>query len=499
MEWHRPEMLPVSEDILQGSITSLIGLQDWLQDGKTIYIPDTAQNPDEIEVDLSSLQMRDVQSLVLAPITIDGRVQAVLGCSNLQAPAEVVQTNLRTLELVADMLKSLFQREQLIETLEKQVAERTRQLTTFLDMAMLSDQAQDLGDILQPTLLSITQIASCDATGIHVINENESSLALIAQRGIPLEFLPSLQAIEMDTEFAAWLVDAHPREALSDLEMSTDFPEPFCLPGYGAFFANRLSTGRKSLGLLSCYRVEDHPFSPFQAALLTALGEILGTIVENYHLRLEAEELAAIEERQRLAREIHDAVSQSVYSLSLFARSANDALDDEDLNKLSSTLQDIEGTALHAMREMRLLLYQLREAGQDDDISTALDNRYKQVEHRMGIHATSNLEPDIALPMHIRHEIWRVIVEALNNTVKHAQATNVDVQIACLDEHLAVSIQDNGIGFDSSERFPGMGLKNMRTRAERLGGHLDITGQPGQGTRISLQIPMACIDPKRGA
>jgi two-component system NarL family sensor kinase len=103
------------------------------------------------------------------------------------------------------------------------------------------------------------------------------------------------------------------------------------------------------------------------------------------------------------------------------------------------------------------------------------------------------------LPTHIRHEVWRVIVEALNNMVKHAQATRVDVQISCLDGHLAISIHDDGIGFDSSKLFPGMGLTNMRTRTERLGGHLDISSKPGQGTRIALKLPMACIDPEGGA
>ena len=446
----------------------------------------------------SPLQVRNVQSLVLAPITIDQRVHGVLGCSNLQASTDQVQMNLQALELVAGILKSLLQREHLIQTLEEQIAERTRQLTTFLDMAMLSDQAQDLADLLQPTLLSITQIAGCDAAGIHIINEKKSSLELIAQRGIPLEFLQPLNEVTIDPEFATWLEETDPYEFLGDLDRGPAFPEPFCFPGFRAFFANRLGTGSKSLGLLSCYRFADQPFSPFQATLLTALGELLGIIVENYRYGAEAEELAAVEERQHLAREIHDAVSQSVYSLSLFARSAIDAQDDENQVKLLSNLQDIEATALQAMREMRLLLYQLREVGQDEDIATALDTRFKQVENRLGIQASSDIDTEIFLPTQIQHQVWRIIVEALNNMVKHASATHVQVQITCLDEYLIVSIQDDGIGFDIRERFPGMGLKNMRTRAETLGGQLEISSESGQGTQITLKLPIACIHSEEG-
>jgi signal transduction histidine kinase len=497
-EWHKPELLPVSEDVLYASMTSLAGFLELLQGGETVYFEDIDQFPDNRKLNLRFLQDRNVHSLVLSPIVINQKVQAVLGCSNLQASADAVQMNLRALELVAGILKSLLQREHLIQILEEQVAERTRQLTTFLDMAMLSDQAQDLVDLLQPTLLSITQIATCDAVAIHIIDEEQSSLELVAQRGLPLKYLQPLSKIAIDDDFAAWVAEVDHYAVLGDMDGGPDYLEPLYLPGFGAIFANPLRTGNKSLGLLACYRVADQQFSPFQATLLTALGELLGIIVENHRLRIEAGELAAVEERQRLAREIHDAVSQSVYSLSLFARSANDALDEDNQGKLLSHLQDIEATALGAMREMRLLLYQLREAGQDEDIAAALDARFKQVENRLGIQATSNIEEDIYLPIHIQHEVWRILIEALNNVVKHANASCVQVQISCLDENLVFSVRDDGIGFNSSDRFVGMGLKNMQARAKKLDGDLVISSKSGQGTQINLQIPMACIEPGEG-
>ena len=498
IEWHKPEVPPVSEEFVQSVIESLSGLRGRLRKGETIYIEDTAQYPSRRDVDMHPLQALAIRSLVLLPLTIDQRVHGVLGCINLQTSSGAVQTNIRTMELVSGMLKSLLQREYLIQTLEEQVAERTRQLTTFLDMAMLSEKAQDLADILQPTLLSIIQIAGCDAAGIHVNNEKKSSLELIAQRGIPSEFLQPLSEIKIDAELAVWLKKADTYQVLGDQDGSPVFPDPFCFPGYRTFFANRLSAGNKSLGLLSCYRVEDQPFSPFEATLLTSLSDLLGIIVENYRLRIEAQELAAVEERQRLAREIHDAISQSVYSLSLFARSANDALDAGNKDKLLSNLHDIETTALQAMQEMRLLLYQLREAERDEDIATALDGRFKQVENRLGIQATREIGADIILSNHIQHEVWRIIIEALNNSVKHASASHVHVQIACQDEVLCVSIRDDGIGFDIWEHSPGMGLKNIQARAEKLAGQLDIISESGHGTQITLKVPMACMDAQEG-
>jgi len=497
-EWHRPEAPPMSEETVQDFMVSLAGLRDRLQNDETIYIKDTAQLRKNIDVDPGFLIERNVQSLVLSPITIDGKVHAIVGCSNLQSSADSVQMNLSALELVASMLKSLLQREDLIQSLEERVAERTHQLTTFMDMAMLSDQAQDLADILQPTLLSITRIANCDAVIIHIVNNENSSLELIAQRGIPLEFLQPLRRLELRAEFASWLMESGPSRYSDELIDDLIFPESFHIPEYRVIFASRLKTGRKSLGLLSCYRSDDQPFSPFQSTLLTALGELLGIVVENYRLRSEAEELATVEERQRLGREIHDAISQSVYSLSLFARSARDALDENDQKKLLNTLQDIESISLQAMREMRLLLYQLREFAHDDDIATELDARFKQVENRLGIQATCEINADIFLKNHTRHEIWRIIIEALNNSVKHARAAHVCVKIISRRGYLHISVKDDGIGFDIQSYIPGMGLKNIKTRAEHLGGQLEISSNLNQGTEINVKIPITSIGDKEG-
>lgn len=494
-EWHALDVTPLTEDGLLLNLGSWIALRDRLHDGNTIYL-DVSVPRSGNELDLSFLKETGEHSYILSPIVINQRVQAILGCIKRPELADDILMYLRSIELVAGMLKSLLQREGLIQTLEEQVAERTRQLTTLLDMAMLREQAQDLADLLQPTLLSITQIASCDAAGIHILHEDKSRLELIAARGIPIKFLPALKEIEIDDQLATWLV--HGNLSRSTGDPGINFPDSFCIPGYGAFTANRLSAGEKTLGLLGCYRIDDQPFSSFQTALLTALGELLGIIVENYRLRIEAGELAALEERQRLAREIHDAVSQSVYSLSLFARSAQDALDDGNQNKLIASLRDIEATALLAMREMRLLLYQLREVRQDGDLTTALESRFKQVENRLGIQVTHEVGADIVLPALIRHEVWRIIIEALNNVVKHANASQVHIQISCRNRYFIANIEDDGIGFENMDASSGMGLKNMQVRAEKLGGNLVIASRSGQGTQVTLEIPMACTNQDEG-
>jgi signal transduction histidine kinase/HAMP domain-containing protein len=492
VEWRQPGLPPLAGEQAAGQALAWLELQD-SPPGETVYLEDAAcfqlDLPEESQPPLEG----SARQVVIQPLLIDQTVHGVLVCSDFQATAGALEMTLRTLELAAGMFKSLLQREFLIQALEEQVAERTRQLTTFLDMAMLSDRAQDLADVLQPALHSIAQIVACDACSIHIVAEKEAALRLIAQRGIPLARLNALAEIKIDAEFAA-LLKTPDFEIPGNPGCGQLLPEVLCIPEYQALVAAPLTTSGRSSGLLICYRLASLPFSPFQIALLKALGDLLGIIVENHRLRTEAEEFAALEERQRLAREIHDAISQSVYSLSLFARSAVDALDEGERDKLLSNLQAIETTALGAMREMRLLLYQLRETGQDEDLAAALETRFKQVENRLGIQTRSAIPAGLDLPSQARREVWRIIVEALNNVVKHAGASRVSVQIAAQADNLKVSIQDDGAGFDSRGSFPGMGLRNMQTRAAALAGQLTVASAPGQGTLVQLSIPMTAID-----
>jgi signal transduction histidine kinase len=493
-EWHSFDNGALTEEIVQNLINSLGGFEKRLGEGDTIFIKDTLKNQPIQNVDFNPLLERDVKSLVLSPLIIDQDIGGVLGCSNLLSSNDQTEIDISALELVAGMLRNLLQREKLIRSLEDQVAERTHQLTTFLDMTMIRESSQNIADILQPTLLSIMQIIDCEAVGIHIANEEDNSLELVAQRGISLEARKDLDRIDINANLVNWLAKSELTEGVGDTYEETELFKVFHIENYQNYLGNRIFTDRKSLGVLSCYRISDQPFSPFQRTFINALSDLLGIIVENYRLKVEAEELAAVQERQRLAREIHDAISQSVYSLSLFARSATDAVGENDQEKLFSNLHDIEITALQAMREMRLLLYQLRESGKDKDIRSSLINRFQQVENRLGIQATKKIDPNIEFPPIIRHEVWRILVESLNNVVKHAEATKVHVEIGCDGEHLTLLIEDNGKGFDVNAFSPGMGLKNIRSRAEDLDGRMEVTSQPGAGTQIIIEIPMVCLE-----
>lgn len=474
IEWCDEKFDPISENAAQDFLEMMKDYQAQLKNGEKI----TIFNED------------DNQTILASSICVEGNVCGILVCTNFLETKNVIEKKQCAFDLVLGMLKGLRQREYYVETLEEQINQRTRQLMAFLDMTMLNDQAQVLEDILQPTLIAIMEIVECDACCIHTINRDQACLELTAQRGIPLGDMQRLREVEIGKKFQNWIKTHYQNGGESSPGVEIVFPEPFYFSGFPTFYATQLHAGENAIGMLSSYRETDRPFSSLQITILSAIGDLLGVIVENHRFRLEAEEVATLEERQRLAREIHDAVSQSVYSLSLFARSAQDAQQIGDTDALSENLMDIETTALQAMREMRLLLYQLRISEEQKDIYSALENRFNQVERRLGMQAGYTAMEKFSLPKEVQHEVWRIITEALNNIIKHANASEVNVTLAYKAGKLFITIIDNGSGFEISHGLPGMGLKNMQSRAEDLGGRLSLISDIKKGTRVEMELPI---------
>jgi signal transduction histidine kinase len=264
------------------------------------------------------------------------------------------------------------------------------------------------------------------------------------------------------------------------------------LPGYARVVIAQLRAGGQVVGILSCYFRTNADLTINSISLASAFGEQLGVIISNYHLQQQAKRLAVLDERQRLARELHDAVTQSLYSQTLFARSAIDALEDGRVDKTVEHLHQLEVTASQALREMRVLLHQLRPsdlAGMG--LADAVEARLALVERRIGIKAYSNIDDVSDLGETTEDDLYRVILEGLNNALRHAEATEVNVRLEREGERLSLFIIDNGRGFDPDDTGLGMGLTNIRERARQLHGELQIDSKPGRGTALLITIPLA--------
>jgi signal transduction histidine kinase len=217
----------------------------------------------------------------------------------------------------------------------------------------------------------------------------------------------------------------------------------------------------------------------------------VGLVAELRLLRLRAEQAAVLEERQRLSRELHDSVTQSLYGISLYAEAAGRALRDGLSEPLAANLQEIRATTQEALGEMRLLLFELRPPLlQEHGLGAALQSRLQAVEARAGLATAFTCSVEQRLSPDQEQELYRLAQEALNNVLKHAHAARVSVKLTLAGGAANLEISDDGVGFDPSLASPGgFGLRGMRERVERLGGSLRIVSAPGTGTQVLAEVP----------
>jgi signal transduction histidine kinase len=200
--------------------------------------------------------------------------------------------------------------------------------------------------------------------------------------------------------------------------------------------------------------------------------------------------LAALEERQKLARELHDSVSQALYGISLGAHAARTALD-RDPGQLAEPLDYVLSLAEAALAEMRALIFELRpESLETEGLVSALTKQAAAIQARHNIVVSTELGGEPELPLQVKQEHYRIAQEAMHNTVKHAHASKIDLKLQEITDAVTLEVRDDGVGFDSSASFPGhLGLHSMRERVTNVRGTFEIASAPGAGTRIAVRVP----------
>ena len=199
-------------------------------------------------------------------------------------------------------------------------------------------------------------------------------------------------------------------------------------------------------------------------------------------------QLAGATERARIARELHDAISQDLFSLRLLAGGVRKALPDG--SPLRPEVEAMEQTATATMHEMQALLLELRPVALEDaGLVAALEELCRAYRERLGVPVDADLDP-VELAPPAEHAVLRVVQEALANAVRHAQPNRVRLRLQQQDGQVAVTVSDDGAGFDPAraERH-GMGLGLMRERVAELGGTFRLDSTPGQGTTVRVLLP----------
>jgi signal transduction histidine kinase len=268
-----------------------------------------------------------------------------------------------------------------------------------------------------------------------------------------------------------------------------------------------LSVNDRWAGVLSISHRSPRHYTAQEKRMLEGIGTLVEAAVERIRLRHdtetarehaerlanEAQKVAALEERNRLARELHDSVSQALYGIALGARTARKLLDRGDPAQLREPLDYVLSLAEAGLTEMRALIFDLRpDALVSEGLVAALEKQAQSIHARHGINVVARLCPEPSAPDKIKEELYRIAREALHNAVKHASPTEIIIEMTCDAQAITVEIVDNGAGFDLHDSFPGhFGLKSMWERTYKLGGFFDVWSERSKGTRVHARLPVA--------
>ncbi len=420
------------------------------------------------------------------------------------------QVNERTAELsatVANLQTEIEERQRIEDNLRRaeqglvdRVTDQSRKLAMLYEVILVGGQSLSMQEILEKTLEKFVVVMGCHAVCLHQWDQNKRDLQLFAQRGISEQArnqLGLLQPENLPSDNIPWI-------AASELNKITDIPACLRLPGFDAFLGIPIHLSNKVVGILSAFWSQPIHLSVEDIALFSAIADQLAILLENVRLRLLSEETAARQERRRLARDLHDSVTQSLHSLVLASDTAHNRLTRGDLERLSASLDQISESARQALKEMRLLLYELRlSPAENMNLIDALESRLDVVERRTGMDINLSVDGTPDWPAAWDKELYPIAIEALNNSLKHAQANHLEIIVRGGQNWVELEVVDNGKGMDLSSSIfhsanraspvvpsrGGLGLSSMQERAEKLNGSLEIISKPGTGTRVRLRVP----------
>lgn len=407
------------------------------------------------------------------------------------------------------------------QALEKFVEERTHELARrksvaegLRDILRALNSDRSLESVLDLIVVQASRLLEADAVAIYHL-EKADLLTVWASHGLPGDYL-RISDIPTGQGVTGRTVQTRQPVLLTDFKAQDGAPTDsrrrerlnFLAKHFCSLLAVPLIVKERVYGAITLYYCQRHEFDDDEIKLAVAFSDQAALAIENARLREQVEQNAVLAERHRIARDLHDSVSQTLFSASLVA----DVLPTVwkmNPTEAAGALEELRQLTRGALAEMRTLLLELRPSALTKaDLNTLLQQLAEAANGRSRVPVEVSISGQCAIPHNLKLALYRITQEALHNVVKHAGAKRAKISLECLppqsqgelssvnanepsaqpgSKQIVLKIQDNGRGFDPSKvTSDHLGLAIMRERAEDVGGRLTITSRPGQGTEVSL-------------
>jgi len=438
-----------------------------------------------------------MDSFLGVPIILGERLLGQIYLTNKIGFPEFTESDERVIETLAAYAAAAINNAHLYEDLlarDKSLSQNNKDLSLVNDIATTLASSLDVDVILERTLTRVMDYLDVQAGEIFLREDGDRQLRLALTRGELTEPFLTRDRFQIGEGFIGIVAESGKPLVSTDISKDLRFLRPAVVEaGFKSMACIPLLAGGSVVGVMSVASRGSREFGEREIDLLTAISAWAGITIENAHLHRQARRLAVMEERERIGMDLHDGIIQSIYAVGLALEYARVALDEdpkqsrlkieqaiEDLNK---TIRDIRAYILD-LHPRQLVSENLREG-----LQRLVD------EYRANTLADATLvAPDdnlVGLPSSHATALFHICQEALANAGKHSKARRTQVQLWATRERVLLEVADNGHGFDLRKMSVtlGHGLSNMHIRARKVGGDVEITSAPEEGTTVLAWVP----------
>ena len=400
--------------------------------------------------------------------------------------------------------------------LQGRIENRTRELTTLAELSHDLSTKTDVESLMQDTLKALEKAVDYSAASIW--GRRDDGIALLSHR-FPNQLMTNGNADkdaadltgtrlssenarvyeQIEQEHKPVVVNRIRRNVLAWLwsQLLDDAGTSKLYKASRSWMAVPLQTHDQMLGIMRVDHEQPDFFDAERERLLNAIGDQAGLALHHAQLQTQARQFAVMTERTRIARDLHDAVSQTLFAANVLVGTLRKTVHSNP-SLAQTQLIELQRLNKGALAEMRLMMFELRpDTTEKADVGELLRQAVDAVSSRTGIPVVVYTDSGTALPAAIKMQLYRIAQEALSNMARHSGATQLTLEFHCVDAtRCLLRIADNGCGFDPAQERPGhFGLGNMRERALEIGADFSIHSQPAEGTDITVVWPQETVAP----
>jgi signal transduction histidine kinase len=375
-----------------------------------------------------------------------------------------------------------------------ELCQSNEDLELLNDVATALTSSRNVEDILDKTLDLVMNYLEVEAGEIFLLEENEHELRLALHRGDFEDGFSHLDRFRVGQGFVGMVAASGKMLVSTNLREEMRYLRPAVIDaGFQSIACIPLSAGGNVVGVMAAATRRDRSLDERELNLLTAIGTWAGMTIENARLNRQSRRLAVLEERDRIGMDLHDGIIQSIYGVGLALDYARIALEEDPALTRSKIEESI--AALNAtIKDIRSYILDLRPRQfHGDDLKQGLQRLVNEFESNCLTRAILVGPEDGLVDFPAPHStaLFHICQEALANIARHARAQHAEVHLWTSRDRVLLEISDDGRGFDISKTRTsiGHGLMNMQARARKVGGDVEITSAPGEGTTLLAWVP----------